>query len=520
MYEMYQKPLGVFFENNKLINSFLKEDGGRFREDDFKRKTEFYGVDRQQLVNTIKKQYQKSSLTNVEIDKLANENTFTVTTGHQLNLFSGPVFVIYKIIGAINLARKLKNDFPDRDFVPVFWMASEDHDFEEISHATILGKQYEWEPKYLNEGPVGRISTDEIVPLIHTLQDNLNDGEAEREIIALLEKAYKKGVNLADATRILIHELFNNEPLVIIDGDDKELKKYFAPYFIREIETQFILQEVNKANDRLEKEGFHKQVYVRDLNLFYFFQNNRERIDFDEGNYRTQSGSKKWTKDELIKEIKESPEKFSPNALMRPLYQEVILPNVAYIGGAAEISYWQQLPDVFGLAEVPFPKLFVRNSIWWMDARVSHKIKALGFSPEHIWILDKEKLVIDFVQQHEKEIFSLAEQQDKLKIVMEEIGDKVSEIDLSLRSRAEALHKQFLNELQNLEKKVIKLQKERNQAGTNQLLKAKEQLFPESLPQERKENFITFYLKHGKFFFEHLRKHIDVTNKDAQLFIK
>lgn len=213
----------------------------------------FKDTNRSVLVNVLLKQYAHittvSETTKNNINLLNNTNTFTVTTGHQLCLFTGPLYFIYKIVTAINLAQQLKNDFPDKNFVPVYWMATEDHDFEEINHFVAFGKKVTWNSE--QKGAVGRFSLNNFDVVLEELKSVLGTMYGTEPALQLFENTYLKNKNLAEATRYLVNELFAEFGLVIIDGDDADLKKCFAPYMHKELVDRESEKLVKQKSDAL-----------------------------------------------------------------------------------------------------------------------------------------------------------------------------------------------------------------------------------------------------------------------------
>jgi bacillithiol biosynthesis cysteine-adding enzyme BshC len=301
-------------------------------------------VNRDLLVKILSEQNKNAhAKAKSNISLLKNENAFTVTTGHQLCLFTGPLYFVYKILHTIKLAEDLKKKFPENDFVPVYWMASEDHDFEEISSVSIFGKSLKWNSQ--SKGAVGKLQLQEqsqsedhsLMAVLLELKSILGESDKALEIFYLLEKCYSQK-NLSEATRMLVDHLMGEYGIVIIDADEKELKKEFIPVFIKEIEEEFVFPAVTESSEILTKQGLKAQVTPREINIFYLAENSRERIIRDNEVYVTADYSRNWDKEALLEEIKTNPERFSPNVLMRAMYQESILPNIVYLGGGGEIS--------------------------------------------------------------------------------------------------------------------------------------------------------------------------------------
>jgi len=300
------------------------------------------------LVDALEKQYrnfQVSAITQKNIAHLADSKTFTVTTGHQLNLFTGPLYFLYKIIATINLCQQLKAAYPEFNFIPIYWMATEDHDFEEINFFNFKNVKIKWDTN--STGPVGRLSTEGLTEVLTVFAKELGIGENANQLKSLFENSYLKHTNLADATRYLANELFGDKGLVIIDGDDVALKKGFTPFLKNELIQRTSFQKVTETNDELKK-NYDIQVNPREINLFYIENDLRERIIFENNQYKINNTKLAFSENEMMELLESNPEKFSPNVILRPLYQEVVLPNLCYIGGGGELAYWLQLKSNFG----------------------------------------------------------------------------------------------------------------------------------------------------------------------------
>ncbi|MGB0432506.1 MAG: bacillithiol biosynthesis cysteine-adding enzyme BshC, partial [Bacteroidia bacterium] len=319
------------------------------------------------LVDSLKKQYQETELydetVNANINKLAKDNCFTITTGHQLNLFGSTQYFIYKIVEVIKYTQQLKKQHSEYDFVPMFWLASGDHDFEEIQFAHINGQRHAWQSD--EKGPVGRFNPNAVLSVIEELEDFwASEPVTGKYLKELFTKAYSKP-SLSQATRFWTHELFKQYGLVIIDGDEVELKKEFSGIIKRELFEEITATEVEKTNHYLNQHNYHLQVHARPINMFMITKHGRERIVKLNDRFATIESETSFTYSEMEHLIKERPESFSPNALMRSMYQETILPNLAYIGGAGEIAYWLQIKTAFDAHGVFYPQVVSRNSGIW-----------------------------------------------------------------------------------------------------------------------------------------------------------
>jgi len=463
------------------------------------------------LVKELRKQYQAVNQTSdavlQNIEALATKGTYTVTTGHQLNIFTGPLYFIFKIVSTIKLAKTLKAAFPENDFVPVYWMATEDHDFEEINNTNVYGKKISWdEPK---KAATGRMSTATMSQVVRQYCSMLGLSDNSGKLTNLVEQAYLKGYQLADATRELVNALFKEYGLVIIDADRRAFKKSFSPIIKQDILSEKSYKAISNTSERLEQKGFSTQVHSREINFFYLTEDFRERIiKLDDGRYEVLHQQKFFTEEELLKELDEFPERFSPNVVMRPLYQELILPNLAYIGGGAEIVYWLQLKRNFEQYNIPFPVLVPRNSAMITDNQTAGKVFRLDLTFKSIF-KPLNTLKNDYVKRHTKHRLNLRDEWMELNSIFGKITLRTHKIDPSLGPSTEAVKARLKKAINNLEKKLLKADKRNHEEGLIQIERLKDKLFPGGGLQERSENFATLYLKHGDDFIPELVKHFN-----------
>lgn len=458
---------------------------------------------RKLLQEIFQKQYEKIPLKKAvkkNIALLSQENTWTITTGHQLNLCTGPLYFIYKIITTINLTLKLQKRFPSENFIPVYWMASEDHDFQEINHFYFKGKKITWDQK--NKGAVGKINPQNMQDFFWNCKQFFNQSQQSIFLLNVFEKAYLKTENLSEATRILVHALFEKYGLLILDADEKALKKHFIPVFEKELKMQIVQKNVQKTNVLLKKK-YHLQAHFRSINLFYLKENLRERIILDEKkNYKIKDTSLVFSLSEILKELKKYPERFSPNVLLRPVYQEFILPNLAYVGGAGELSYWLQLKNLFDDLKIIFPILHLRNSALLVSQKQHQKNQKLGMHFEALF-LSEALLMKNYLKKNTQKIHFQKEKK-QIQMLFKNIFPKIKKIDFSLHATFAAAEKKQLNHWDFLEKKLYKAQKNKHKNEIQRLLELKRNLFPYQKLQERTENFSRFYEEIGHDFISDL----------------
>ena len=454
-----------------------------------KLKSSFSQESRTTLVKVLNDQYSqidKPELVQRNIESLGDSKTFTITTGHQLNIFTGPLYFVYKIVTVVNICKKLKEQHPECNFVPVYWMASEDHDFDEIASFNLFGKKYTWETE--QTGAVGRMNPQEISKVLEELPEK----------VELFEKAYQEHDSLAAATRYFVNELFGKYGLIALDADESELKKQFVPFAKDDLINHRNIDLVEKNSVALAQQGYKTQVYPRSVNLFYLNDGIRERIIKEKGKYEVLNTELSISEEEIVAQLEQHPEKFSPNVILRPLYQEVILPNLAYIGGPAEVAYWLQLKGIFDNYQVPFPILMPRNFALVSSKSNTKKLRKLPIDLTDLF-LDFKNLKDKFVRENSDTPFSLEEENQALQKLYKNIADKAVAVDKSLEGFIGAEGQKSLKGLQNIEKRLKKAEEQKLEVSINQLERLKLSLFPNGGLQERHDNLLSIYINQPEF---------------------
>lgn len=444
---------------------------------------------RQTLMEVLQEQYGSISLTKAEEQNLAllrQKNTYTVTTGHQLNIFTGPLYFIYKIITTINTCRELQEKYPQHHFVPVYWMASEDHDFEEISHFRLFGQTYKWETD--QQGPVGAFSPDGLSKLLEELP----------EPVPVFERAYTQNNTLAGAVRQYVHELFGESGLLVVDSSHPQLKASFSEVIKVDLLENKANTLVEESSAQLQELGYKSQVFPREINFFYMKEGLRERIVKEGESFQVLNTDLSFTKESLLKELEEHPEYFSPNVIMRPLYQEWILPNLAYIGGPAEVAYWLQLKTVFDHFNVVFPILLPRNFALVVNKASQNKLEKTGLSASRLF-KDTHALKQQLLEENAEQEMSLTDESRELEQLFARIREKAAAVDKTLEGFVGAEASKSQKSLENIEKRIKKSEEKRQETTMKQVDSLKEKLFPDNSLQERKDNFLNFYINDPNF---------------------
>ncbi len=457
-------------------------------------------TNRKILAEQLEQQYisiETSDAVKHNISSLKQENTFTITTAHQPNIFTGHLYFIYKIIHTIKLADALNRDMPENKFVPVFYVGSEDADLEELGEVFINGEKYTWNTK--QTGAVGRMLVDdELLKILKKIKGQLDVEPFGKEIIDLVQECYTKGRSIQDACFCLVNKLFGVHGLIVLLPDNVELKKQMLTVFEDDIFNNTPSEIVNKTTEHLA-EYYKVQAYPREINLFYLKDNIRNRIVEHKGIYKIHETDIQFSKEELKNELVNHPERFSPNVILRALYQETILPNLVFVGGGGELAYWLQLKDMFHHYNIPYPVLILRNSFSFINEKINALIQKLSLIYTDIFKTEYD-LVTDIVRKNSSHQLSLQKEKQQIQAVYREMKTAVKEIDATLVEHVEALQAKLFKTLDRLEIKLLRAEKKRFESQQKQVRKIKVNLFPNNSLQERVENFMPFYAKWGKEF--------------------
>lgn len=479
-----------------------------------------FSTQRMELVEHLKTQYQGldcPELLQSNIQALADSHTFTITTAHQPNLFTGPLYVIYKILHAIRLARHLEEQFPGKKMVPVYYMGSEDADLDELGHFYFQGEKQEWSTR--QTGAVGRMKVDkELLKLIQQVAGQIGVQPYGGEITDLLRSCFKEGVTIQEASFQLLHALFGSWGLVVLIADSSRLKKQMQAVFKEDLLSQKASLVVEETSKELGK-SYKVQASPRAINLFYFTEGIRNRIEANREGFEVVDTDLRFSKEEMLAELEQHPERFSPNVILRGLYQETILPNIAFIGGGGELAYWLQLKNLFAHYEVPYPMLVLRNSFLLVDRNARERAAKTGFTITDLFQSLRE-LTDTFVQRESSHALRLNGHLTDTEALFEKIKSQAGAIDPTLAHHTEALKTQAVKKLKELEKKMLRAEKRKFEDQQRQLKQIKDQLFPGNGLQERIDNFIPYYAKWGKAFLEWLYTHSLATEQEFTILLE
>lgn len=463
-------------------------------------KRKAFSTSRTLLVDVLKEQYHGIELTTKQQDNLnllADENTFTICTAHQPNIFTGHLYFIYKILHAVKIAADLTDKIPGANFVPVYYMGSEDADLEELGHIFINGEKYEW--KTDQTGAVGRMKVDKaLLQLIELFSGQLTVLPYGEEVVNLMRRCYTLNTTIEQATLKLVNELFASFGLLVVLPDSRKLKQAFIPVMQKELLEGFSHKAVEATVTALPSK-YKAQASGREINLFYLKDNSRERIELVNGEWAIVNSETKFSREEIIAELHQHPERFSPNVILRPVFQETILPGIVFIGGGGELAYWMELKNVFETVAVPYPILVLRNSFVVVEKDDAAIITRLQLSHEELFMTEFD-LMNKLVKRDSTAQVTLDKEKEALQDYYNRLKVIAGNIDNSLQQHTEALYTKALKRINELEKKLIRAEKKKFEAQQRQLKKIRAHLFPHNNLQERVENMMGFYAKWGTAF--------------------
>ena len=458
-------------------------------------------VDRKLLTSFLEGQYaslDRKYAVDSNIELLGRENTFSIVTAHQPNIFTGHLYFVYKILHVVRLADEFSRKYPQYKFVPVFYMGSEDADLEELGHVYLNGEKIEWTTK--QKGAVGRMKTDGLSGLIDRMEGELTVHPFGSELIDMLRGFYKDGETVQQATFRFVHELFGDFGVVTLVPDDADLKRTMIPIFEDDLLRQ---QASGIVENSIKNLGEHYKVQAqpREINLFYLKDDIRERIVRTGNVWRLAETDLSFTETEILEELHSHPERFSPNVILRGMFQEILLPDVAFVGGGGETAYWLELKDLFDHYGVFFPMLILRNSFLFVENRWADRINSLNLDNEALF-KTKDELLKALVAEQSPNALDLQSAKDEIERIYETLTNQAKAVDVTLEKHVERLKTEAINKVGALQKKMMRAEKLKFQAESRQIAQLKEHLFPANGLQERTENILPYYSKYGREFLQ------------------
>lgn len=455
-----------------------------------------YPTNRKALVQVLEEQYAQigdAPRVRENIARLAGSDAFTVCTAHQPAVFTGHLYFIYKILHTIRLAEWLKEAHPAQHFIPVFYMGSEDADLEELGHIFLGGEKLSWDTK--QTGAVGRMSTKGLEKMYFRIEGELSVQPYGPELMTMLKTAYLESPDVQTATFKFLHELFAEWGLIVLIADHAAFKRQMISVFeddlFKEVPTRIVNESV-----ALLGEQYKIQANPRPINLFYLKDDLRNRIERTKEGFVVVNSDYRFTEEQLRAELHEHPERFSPNVILRGLFQETILPNLAFIGGGGETAYWLELKRLFGHYGVPFPILVLRNSFLLVQRHWMEKLRQAGFGIADLFT-GAEELINELVRRNSGKQLNLEGEIAAANHYYEGLKALARPVDPTLEQHVMALQARALEPIKSLEKKLLKAEKRRFSDQRRQVVALKAALFPQDNLQERADNFLPWYATYG-----------------------
>ena len=462
---------------------------------------------------------------------LQHDTTFAVVTGQQVGILGGPLYTLYKIITAVKLADKLNNQLSDYNFVPVFYLEAEDHDYEEISKISIINSrnelqtfQYfpEGKPFEKNPGSVGSIVFDIVIEeFLNSIESELQQSDFKSGVMAQLRQTYKPGVDFATAFTDYLVKILPNSGLIIVDPRDQSLKNLIKPIIKKEILTHSKTSEIVIKRSAALEQSYHAQAKPRAVNIFMQHRGGRYLIEPRETGYGLKGARQRFTEEEMMSLIDNSPELFSPNVLLRPIVQDYILPTFAYVGGPSEIAYFAQLKDVYQHFDVTMPVIYPRASATVIEEKVQRTIEKFDISPFDFF------MNLDLLQKNVTSKLSDVSIEDVFSKTNTTIDENLKELRYALQTIDPTLSASFDNARKKIEYQVNKLkqkaydaQRKNFSTAMRQIEKAALHIAPDETFQERTYPLFQYCNKYSQEFVSWLFENIDIDNFNHQLLMR
>jgi bacillithiol biosynthesis cysteine-adding enzyme BshC len=457
-----------------------------------------------ELLLEYNQQFDAPQQTLNNIEKLADNNTLAVVTGQQLTLYGGPLFTIYKILRTITLSSEWEKKY-NRKIIPVFWLADEDHDVEEISKIGIPQTDELEELLFNTSSDKSLIAADIILnssfdKFRSQVKDALSETDFTPDLWKILNNCYAEGERVDRAFGKFILNLFGKYGLVLAGSRDVNIKRHLKDPLMRSVkEREQIEKSLRNTTEKLEENGYHGQVYIQKSNLFYINPaGERIRIEYEDKRWKTDDGKKSWDNTRLLEEIEQNAENFSPNVFLRPLLQDCLLPTLTYVAGPGEIAYYAQMKDLYSIFGLEMPVISPRFSATIIESGIDRIMDKLPFSIEE-YINRIEDLESEYIKSTEQ--FDLEklfkEWKEEIKSITNKYQQEISRIDSTLEGSVGKAEAVFFTELDKLKGKSYRSLKEQEKIQLNRIHKIKNSLFPNGNLQEREVSLIYIMNKYG-----------------------
>jgi len=499
-------------QKSEILNFF---DVHPFSHEDLKKRAkEFtFSTDRDKVADLLKvfnSKFSPSEKTLSNIDKLRDPSTLAVVTGQQMVLYGGPLFTVFKTLTAIQLAEQYESEL-GKPVVPVFWLADEDHDIEEISGINLFSRDDVKKCSVSFNQPGKRVSEytlDEVIQELETcVKEGIIETDFSQDLWNILESSYSKNHSVDQAFGLMLQKLFGRYGLILAGSNDISIKNLTKSTLTQSVaKADDIFDRLKENTKKLEKAGYKGQVYLNNSNLFYIDDRGfRVKVEYDGDVWFIDNSDKRWNSNELINEIDKSPNRFSPNVFLRPVLQDKLLPTLSYVAGPGEIAYYAQMNGVYDYFDQSMPQIMPRFSGTFIESSVDRIFQKLPFSPADYnkRIEDLESDYIDQTDQPDLEkIFG--DWKQRIDALTVEKKSVIGEIDPTLKNTAGKASSTYFSELDKLKGKLYKSLKQQEKTQMERIYKIQTNLYPNGNLQEREIAFIYYLNKYGTDLFDEL----------------
>ncbi|HEY0546666.1 MAG TPA: bacillithiol biosynthesis cysteine-adding enzyme BshC [Pyrinomonadaceae bacterium] len=462
------------------------------------------------------------------ISRLRDEGTVAVVSGQQAGLFTGPLYTIYKALSAVKLAGCLTQR--GTPAVPVFWIATEDHDFAEVASAEFIGcdcrlAQVTASSAMHREGePVGLVKLDEsIEETVTRLLDVLPRTEFTPDIESLLRDAWRPGRSYAEAFARMLSKLLERHGLILLNPLDARLKQLASPLYAEAARRAPLIADALVARSReLEEAGYHAQV-LASTDSFPLFLHTEDGARHavtrtEKGTYRTKEGGEEYEAEALAELALSEPERFSPNVTLRAVVQDYLLPTVAYFGGAAEIAYFAQTAEVYRVLERPATPILPRASMTIVESRTGRTLERYNLELEDMFA-GLESVLARVVEEHlgAETGQAFAQTEECVNQQLDNLRERLTQIDPTLADALETGRRKINYQLNGLRTRFHRAQMNRDRAAHRQIERAFSCLYPDKTLQERRINITSLVARHGRYVIDWIYDAINLGSTDHQV---
>lgn len=437
-----------------------------------------------------------------------------IVTGQQVGLFGGPLYSVLKALTAIRRAEQLQ------DTVPIFWLASEDHDLDEVSHAEVLTPEHELRRLQLSvHGGEARVG-DVLLPVsMQRLNEEMKSLLGDNDVTELLARCYAPETSFADSFARFFTSIFRDFGLILIDNRDPRLHAIAAPIFSAAAEkSQTLNRSLQERSRALESSGFHAQVHIDANSTLLFHQQNGKRVAVKMHSGTIKAGKQEWkSASELAQAVKTAPQDFSANALLRPIVQDYLLPTTAYVGGAAEVAYFAQSEVIYRDLLKRVTPIVPRASVTLIEPGVARLLEKFSLQPQQVFIPAEEfRLTVTRTQLPKGVQIAFTDAEAHLTSHLETLEERVAEEDPTLRDAARNAGKKMRYQLRRLAKRAARAHLRREQDLDRQLRRLSVSLYPNGGLQERTLAGAYFLAKYGTALLSTLQGQMRVDVADHQ----